>query len=155
MSDDIDFDQLIDLLDRALVSDDPKVKKALKKFLFITALATEDEETEGPLKNLIRRIEDLEAKVNSGGWGGGYTWPPNTSPTWPGPYWVGGGTTTSAGTTYYSFNDGSSTANTTYTAEIGDDVFPKVTSSTSIDTLIDDSMRDLEDLQKQASNLQK
>ena len=141
MSDDIDFDQLIDLLDRALVSDDPKVKKALKKFLFITALATEDTEESGPLRDLISRIEALEAKVNSGGWGG-YQWPPTTNT----PMWY-----TSNGTGVIVGSTGNTTASTTTT-------FADTTStytSSSIDTLIDDSMRDLEDLQKQASNLQK
>ena len=170
MSDDIDFDQLIDLLDRALVSDDPKVKKALKKFLFIAALATEDTEETGPLRDLISRIEELERKVNSYPYGGGYTWPPQTTPTWYGPTWVGGGThyysggsSTSSGSTDFftqtlanTYGDENTSWNfsaqdidnwvTLTTAKAAEEVSP-------IDTLIDDALTDLTDLQEQAKEV--
>ena len=116
MSDEIDFDQLIELLDRALTSKDPKVISALKKFLFIAALATEDTEEEGPFRNLVRRIEALEASTafrSSGGWF------PNTGS----PYYGNGTTTTwatSPSTHYYSGGSytsmGDATSSTTTTA---------------------------------------
>lgn len=65
MSQEIDFEQLIDLLDRALASKDPKVIKALKKFLFIAALATEDTGETGPFAQMIERIADLERRVGT------------------------------------------------------------------------------------------
>ncbi len=46
MQDEIDFEQLIELLDGALTSKNPKVLQALKKFLFIAALALPDNDPE-------------------------------------------------------------------------------------------------------------
>jgi len=98
MSNEIDFDQLIDLLDRALTSNDPKVMKALKKFLFIAALATEDTDEKGPFANFIERLEAVERQVASqpftqfpGQTYPGTGYPGGSSPMW---YNTGGGTTT-------------------------------------------------------------
>jgi hypothetical protein len=163
MSNDIDFDQLIELLDRALVSDDPKVQKALKKFLFIVALSTEEDEEAGPLRDLISRIEDLERKVAGIPWGG-YQWP-NTSPTYPGPYWVGdnthyygGGTSTAGGTTTVFTQTLANTygnENTSWNFNASDisewaTITTKAVEASPTDMLIDDAMNDLTDLQEQA-----
>jgi len=143
----INFEQLIDLLDRALTSKDPRVMQALKKFLFIAALATEDTEAKGPFKDLMDRIETLEAQVRMlQNPPGTYTWPPNTGQ----PIWYGydvdtagnpiyknlGGTSTggSSSTTFTSFNDTSGT----------------YTTSSSTETLIQDTLNDLNDMQEQA-----
>lgn len=155
MSGDIDFDQLIDLLDRALVSDDPKVKKALKKFLFIAALATEETEEEGPFRNILRRIEALEHQaikthpIGTGGTG----WPPTTgSPIW---YNTGTGTTTTA--TWKKMLDDNSAGyfgdNTSDWYTVNSTCEPVASSTT--DSLIESTMADLEELQKQAADLQK
>lgn len=66
MSQEVDLHKLIELLDAALVSKDENVQKALRKFLFIAALALDNgnEREAGPietiLKDLQRRVETLE-----------------------------------------------------------------------------------------------
>jgi len=133
MSQEIDFDQLIDLLDRALTSKDPKVMSALKKFLFIAALATEDTETEGPFKNLIRRIETLEQNQNST-----YTWP--TYPNSGTPYYPGGGTWINAGSPTHYYTGGTSTTTTaTYTM----DDWKGLADTTAKANAIDENLEDL------------
>lgn len=68
MSQEVDLHKLIELLDAALVSKDENVQKALRKFLFIAALALDngDERETGPietiLKDLQRRVETLERR---------------------------------------------------------------------------------------------
>lgn len=100
MSEEIDFEQLVALLDRALTSKDPKVRKALKKFLFIAALATEeDDDAEiGPFKNLFDTIEDLKQRLatleNQNGLKYPNTWiSPKVASPW---YYYGGGATSVA-----------------------------------------------------------
>lgn len=146
MSNDIDFDQLIDLLDRALTSKDPKVMQALKKFLFIAALATEETEEDGPFKNILKRIEALEAQVNSVP----YQWPPNATPTYPGPTWIGDST---SGTKWYNVQypnvtmGGTGVGSTTTTYA---DTTTTFTMSDAASTLVDDTLGDLTKLQEQA-----
>jgi len=69
---DVDFEQFIKLLDGALASDDKNVRNALKKFLFVAALALGDDAEPGPftqmmetIDNLQRRISTLESQNNS------------------------------------------------------------------------------------------
>ncbi len=69
---DVDFEQFIKLLDGALASDDKNVRNALKKFLFVAALALGDDTEPGPftqmmetIDNLQRRISTLESQKNS------------------------------------------------------------------------------------------
>ena len=143
MSNDIDFDQLIDLLDRALTSKDPKVMTALKKFLFIAALATEETEEAGPFADLISRIERLEAQVNTTP----HQWPTPGSPYSPGPTWIGDST---AAPTWYNVQyptvtAGSGTTTTTYA-----DTSTSFTMSDAASTLVDDTLNDLTNLQEQA-----
>lgn len=143
--DDINFEQLVDLLDRALTSKDPKVMRALKKFLFIAALATEDTEAEGPFRNIMRRIEALEAKSQMGT----YTWPSYP----PGQIWynsggTGGGTTTSSTTAYYKYIPDTNTAGTTFDSDDFYKSFPTVTCSTASSDIIDSELNDLEQMAK-------
>lgn len=133
MSQEIDFDQLIDLLDRALTSKDPKVMLALKKFLFIAALATEDTEEEGPFKNLIRRIETLEQNQNNT-----YTW--TTYPNGPGSPYPGGGTWINAGSPTHYYNGGTST---TTTASYTIDDWNNFSSTIAKVDAIDENLEDL------------
>jgi hypothetical protein len=157
MSNDIDFDQLIDLLDRALTSKDPKVMQALKKFLFIAALATEESEEKGPFADLIARIETLEAQVRNINYPPGtYTWPPNTSGQ---TIWYGYDTDTAGNPIYKNLTGGSSSSTTT-SMWIGDPGGSTTTTYASTDntftvsdaaeTLIQDTLNDLTDLQEQA-----
>lgn len=64
MSDEIDFGQFIELLDKALTSKDPNVQKALKKFLFIASLASDDTPADGPFSNLVKTVEELKRRVD-------------------------------------------------------------------------------------------
>ena len=155
MSNDIDFDQLIDLLDRALTSNDPKVMKALKKFLFIAALATEDTEEKGPFANLIERLEAVERQVASQpfttttpyfpgtGYPGG-----GSSPTWYN-YGTGGGTTTTAisGNTHQYLPN---TTTSTWTTFADDTSYYSTPTSVTIDMStqykIDEALADLEQM---------
>jgi len=63
MSEEIDFGQFIELLDKALVSKDPNIQKALKKFLFIASLASDDAPADGPFSKLVKNIEDLQRRL--------------------------------------------------------------------------------------------
>lgn len=139
MSDNIDFEQLIDLLDRALTSKDPKVISALKKFLFIAALATEETEEEGPFANLVRRIEALEAAQQSTKIS---DWLPQSTQQ---PYWYAGPHSITCGSPKYYFNDTSSTGA----------VLTNTTSTSMNDTLINETMKELEELYSQSASLQK
>lgn len=109
MSDEIDFGQFIELLDKALTSKDPNIQKALKKFLFIASLASDDTPSDGPFSKMVKTMEDLQRRLallealqhansnpgyfpnsqpytapyQSPGWG-------PSSPTWPWPSTSGG-----------------------------------------------------------------
>lgn len=63
MSNEIDLEQFIQVLDNALASDDPKIKKALKKFLFIAALAMEGDPEPGPFSAMLDEMDDLRRRV--------------------------------------------------------------------------------------------
>jgi len=144
MSNDIDFEQFIKLLDGALASDDKNVKQALRKFLFVAAMVMGDDTEPGPftqmmdtIDSLQQRLTQLEAQTNPttsipSTWtypiGTGQQ-PPFTSPsTAGGPTGtVTGGSATSNGFTTYTNTTGTtgttgtitlpnaSTSGTTYT----------------------------------------
>lgn len=63
MSDEIDFGQFVELLDKALTSKDPNIQKALKKFLFIASLASDDTPADGPFSKLLKSVEDLQRRL--------------------------------------------------------------------------------------------
>ena len=65
MSNEIDLDQFIQVLDHALATDDPKIKKALKKFLFIAALAMEGDPEPGPFTAMLEEMDDLRRRVKA------------------------------------------------------------------------------------------
>ena len=118
MSNDIDFEQFIKLLDGALASDNENVKQALRKFLFVAAMVMGDDTEPGPftkmmetMDDLQRRLATLEAPSQSFT---DATWTsPNTtsSPTWI----YGGGTSTTAGgsTTFTNAVSNTTTSSTT------------------------------------------
>lgn len=91
---DIDFEQFIKLLDAALVSDDKKIKTALRKFMFIMALNLSDDDCEpGPFTKMMDTIDELQRRVSSLESSNTYTTDPYTQ-TWPNG--VGIGTATPA-----------------------------------------------------------
>lgn len=60
------FEQFITLLDAALASDDPKIKNALRKFMFIMALNLSDDDCEpGPFSKMMDTIDDLQRRLGS------------------------------------------------------------------------------------------
>ncbi len=66
MSTDIDFDQFIKVLDAALVTDNQSVKKALRKFLFVAAMAMSDDDMErGPFTEMMETIDNLRQRVGA------------------------------------------------------------------------------------------
>jgi hypothetical protein len=123
MSEEIDLHQLIELIDAALTSKDANVQKALRKFLFIAALALDNgEEREmGPIEKILT---DLEARVGSlerDRWNRAsskddlYGPAPWTTTPWT---TIGGGTAGGWGSGTILCSDGSPTITTTTTSYI-------------------------------------
>lgn len=123
MSNDIDFDQFIKLLDGALASDDKNVKQALRKFLFVAAMVMGDDCEPGPftemmgtIDSLQQRLATLETQMNSAtstrtypewigtGIGASPTFIPTTTGGTSGSLTTisGGGSITSSGNTTYT-----------------------------------------------------
>lgn len=63
MSNEIDLEQFIQVLDHALATDDVKIKKALRKFLFIAALAMDEDPEPGPFTAMFEEMDDLRQRV--------------------------------------------------------------------------------------------
>lgn len=62
---DTDFEQFIKLLDGALASDDKNVRNALKKFLFVAALALGDDCEPGPFTEMMETIDNLQQRIST------------------------------------------------------------------------------------------
>lgn len=97
MSNNVDFEQFIKLLDGALASDDKNIQQALRKFLFVAAMVLGDDCEPGPFTKMMdtmdamqKRLADLEAQpMQTTDWFG------PSSPTFPGgTQWTGIGTGT-------------------------------------------------------------
>lgn len=59
-----DFDKLISVFDQALTSKDPRVKDALKKFMFIVLMTEGDTAAEmGPLASMQQRMDTMEQRI--------------------------------------------------------------------------------------------
>jgi len=104
------YEQLIDTLDRALMSDDPRIKKALKKFLFVVSMTeTSDDCCDGPFRKtakaaasqeaLHRRINLLEEIISTLGTFDKYQ-------RQPGPQWVKTGPSTTPEVGTYTIDSG-------------------------------------------------
>jgi hypothetical protein len=122
MSEEIDLHRLIELLDAALVSKDENVQKALRKFLFITALAldTGDDREMGPIESILK---GLEARVSELERRNMYAEPFETKkygpPLYPPSIWTSGGTSAGSGT-FGGGTGGSSTTTITYLQSMAD-----------------------------------
>ena len=125
MSNDIDFEQFIQLLDGALASDDKNVKQALRKFLFVAAMVMGDDTEPGPFTQMMDTIDSLQQRLAILETQSNQT---TTVPyQYPGTTWTGIGTGTSTGTGTISTGTGigtstpntsgsiTSTGSTTYT----------------------------------------
>jgi hypothetical protein len=92
---DEEFEQFITLLDGALASDDPKIRKAIKKFMFIIALNLSDDDCEpGPFTKMMETMDDLQRRLAQVEGQNAFTQSPPYTQTPYTPY-VGGGTSTS------------------------------------------------------------
>lgn len=68
MNDDIQLDTLVDLLDKAMSSEDPIIKDQLRKLLMVVALTNTgnaSEKIEGPLASMFKEMAKLQATVNA------------------------------------------------------------------------------------------
>ncbi len=117
MSTDIDFEQFVKVLDAALATDDKNVKKALRKFLFIAAMAMSDDDMErGPFTEMMETIDNLRQRVgvleSANTTTTTFTDQTTTTPQWiynP-PYYGTAGSSTSGN---INITGGTSTTNTT------------------------------------------
>lgn len=142
MSNEIDLEQFIQVLDNALATDDPKIKKALKKFLFIAALAMEGDPEPGPFTAMLDEMDDLRRRMRSleemlaqkitqtdyTEWYG-----TSSSPTWK---YLGNGTSNSSGnvTITPSSTSGGITTTITGGSSCGGFVTPNTTTTNTIGT---------------------
>lgn len=126
------FEQFIKLLDAALASDDPKIQKALRKFMFILSLNLSDDECEpGPFSKMMDAIDDLQRRISAmelKDSGNDFTttvttWPPAFTSTTPyiAPSTTGGSiTTTGTGTTNWVNLPMAASTTGTFTLDLGD-----------------------------------
>lgn len=102
MTDD-EFNQFITLLDAACASDDQKIKKALKKFMFLVRLNITDDEMEpGPFTKMMETIDSLQQRVSQLENAGNNTFTQTDIKDWgtttATPQWIYNPTTTTGGT---------------------------------------------------------
>jgi len=76
--DNFDIKAFAKMLDAAIASDNPAVKKALKNFMMIAAIAETEKDISGPLETLLDRMDALEQELR--------TMKMNPYPVYPGGY---------------------------------------------------------------------
>ena len=112
MSNDVDFEQSIKLLDGALASDDENVKEALRKFLFVAAMVLGNDTKPGPFTKMMETMDDLQRRLHDLEHKDANTTTTVTDWTgWPAPgspYWGGGST----GGPYITYTNGTGSINT-------------------------------------------
>lgn len=67
-NEEFDLEKFVDMFDTAMCSDNPTVQKCFKNLLLVVAIAhAEDvtDKTDGPLRGLVRRIDELERKLSN------------------------------------------------------------------------------------------
>ena len=142
------FEQFIKLLDAALVSDDKKIKSALRKFMFIMALNLSDDDCEpGPFTKMMETMDNLQRRLAQVE-GQNTTWTETTPYNVPyvgggagtgtaAPYWIPGSTT--GGSITFTNNPTSTTSGTITTSSSSCTGFtaPNTTTLTSYDLGID------------------
>ena len=62
---DAELEQLADLLDQAMTSDNPTVKRAFKNLLMVAAIDSSDAQQAGPIRELLNRMKRLETRINN------------------------------------------------------------------------------------------
>ena len=121
---DEDFEQFITLLDAAIASDDPKIQKALKKFVFLIRLNLSDEDCKpGPFTKMMETIDDLQRRVGA---------VEAKDATWTQQPYYGGGTSIGTDPNTHWYNGGSGTAgNITFTNATSNVTIPSTTTTTA------------------------
>ena len=62
---DVDLEEFARMFDAALASDKPAVKKALRNFMMVAAIAESDgERVQGPLESLVKEVDKLRHQVS-------------------------------------------------------------------------------------------
>lgn len=131
------FEQFIKLLDAALVSDDKKIKSALRKFMFIMALNLSDDDCEpGPFTKMMETMDSLERRLAQVENQNTFT---TTENTWYGqqpigtaaPYWTPGGSSTGGSSSITYTNATSTTAVPSTTTTSGNITLTGLTSGST------------------------
>ena len=158
MSNEVDFEQFIKLLDGALASDDKNVKQALRKFLFVAAMVMGDDTEPGPFTKMMETMDAMQQRLailetqqtptQPQDWYGGSspTFYPYISPgTGTAGDWTGGSITGTGTIPYTNTNTttnavsttttASNTGNITFSNTTGYSYIPSTTSGTSTITL--------------------
>lgn len=70
MNNDVDLEQFAKILDSAINSDVPAVRKAMSNFLLITSLCMTDDNNgedvpDGPFEGLLKNLRDLDRRVRA------------------------------------------------------------------------------------------
>jgi len=62
---DAELEQLADLFDQAMTSDNPTVRRAFRNLLMVAAIDQAENAQAGPIRELLNRIKRLETRLNS------------------------------------------------------------------------------------------
>jgi hypothetical protein len=64
IEDDFNLETFVDLFDTAMMSDNPTVKKAFKNLMLVATLVNSENDPKiGPLREMVKTIEDLQQRV--------------------------------------------------------------------------------------------
>jgi len=151
MSNEVDFEQFIKLLDGALASDDKNIQQALRKFLFVAAMVLGDDCEPGPFTKMMETMDDLQRRLATleqpTVTPQPYDWYGGSSPTFPGTAggtWCGGSITSTGTTIPYTNTNAisttttaSNTGNITFSNTTGYSYLPTTTSGTTTITMND------------------
>jgi hypothetical protein len=112
MDENFDLENFVDLFDTAMMSDNPTVRKAFKNLMIVATLVNSENDPKiGPLREMVKTIEDLQQRVRILEATKQYstygpTTLPSTNPTWtvgtPVPYHGPNVTTVGISPTYTS-----------------------------------------------------
>jgi len=61
---DQELEQLADLFDQAMTSDNPTVKRAFRNLLMVAAIDNPDNAHPGPMRDLLNRVNRLETRIS-------------------------------------------------------------------------------------------
>lgn len=138
---DEDFEQFITLLDAAIASDDAKIQRALKKFVFLIRLNLSDDDCKpGPFTKMMETIDDLQRRLAAVEGTQQPTYYGGTSPFSGGTsvdpfiHWYNAGTGTSAGSLTNAVSTATIPATTITNATTSNITFTSGTTGTTAST---------------------